>query len=119
MLGVCLKRTWTAQLARCIGIVALAQLAIRCAAPAPQRGDTTTQGRIVIDLADGWRFHLSDVQDAEQPDFDDSAWDAVTLPHTWNAQDGQDGPSTAYYRGIGWYRTHWTPPDSLGDRTIY
>ena len=36
-------------------------------------------------------------------DFDDTAWSTVSLPHTWNAQDGQDGKDD-YYRGDGWYR---------------
>ena len=29
-------------------------------------------------------------------------WDAVDLPHTWNAADGQDGGND-YYRGTCWY----------------
>ncbi|MCC8188585.1 MAG: beta-galactosidase [Bacteroides sp.] len=29
----------------------------------------------------------------------------VTLPHTWNALDGQDGGDD-YYRGTGWYSKH-------------
>ena len=43
--------------------------------------------------------------------FDDTAapWSDVTLPHTWNALDGEDGGSN-YYRGVGWYRRHLTAP---------
>ena len=33
----------------------------------------------------------------------------MTLPHTWNALDGEDGGSN-YYRGVGWYRQHLTVP---------
>ena len=33
----------------------------------------------------------------------------VTLPHTWNAQDGQDGGND-YYRGRCWYAKTFTPP---------
>ena len=29
-------------------------------------------------------------------------WEAVTLPHTWNAKDGQDGGND-YYRGTCYY----------------
>ena len=45
------------------------------------------------------------------PGFDDSAapWSDVTLPHTWNALDGEDGGSN-YYRGVGWYRRHLIAP---------
>lgn len=46
-------------------------------------------------------------------DFDDSAWEPVCLPHTWNAIDGADGRSGKdeggedYYRGLGAYRKHF------------
>ena len=32
----------------------------------------------------------------------------VTLPHTWNAVDGQDGGND-YYRGTCWYTLALTP----------
>ena len=50
--------------------------------------------------------------------FNDSSWASVTLPHTWNATDGQDGGSN-YYRGIGWYRRHYTPPASAAGKRIF
>ena len=40
---------------------------------------------------------------AQTASFDDSKWQRVHLPHTWNALDGQDGGNN-YYRGPGWYR---------------
>ena len=54
-------------------------------------------------LSDGWRFIRQDVGAAPTPDFDDSQWQQVTLPHTWNARDAQDGGSN-YERGASWYR---------------
>lgn len=59
-------------------------------------------GRRTIALDAGWRFERGDVYDALRPDFDDSRWSEVTLPHTYNGADGDDGGS--YYRGPGWYR---------------
>ena len=38
----------------------------------------------------------------EAPRAIDSRWDFVSLPHTWNALDGQDGGND-YFRGTGWY----------------
>lgn len=38
---------------------------------------------------------------SKQSDF--SAASHINLPHTWNAQDGQDGGND-YYRGNGWYK---------------
>jgi beta-galactosidase len=50
--------------------------------------------------------------------FDDSAWSSVTLPHTWNNLDGQDGGNN-YYRGIGWYRKHYFVPDFLSGQELF
>lgn len=44
---------------------------------------------------------------ASRPGYDDSWWDPVRLPHTWNAHDGSDAVA-GYFRGIGWYRKHFT-----------
>lgn len=71
-----------------------------------------------IDLRDGWRFIRMDVASAEQPGFDDAAWTAVALPHTWNNLDGQDGGGN-YYRGIGWYRRHLALPAALKGRALF
>ncbi len=57
------------------------------------------------DLNAGWRFSLSEGDTSV--DFDDSGWQLVTLPHTWNAEDCAVGASFAeekYYRGWGCYR---------------
>jgi beta-galactosidase len=45
-------------------------------------------------------------QTASQPAYDDSWWESVDLPHTWNAQDVSDA-QPGYWRGIGWYRKHF------------
>jgi beta-galactosidase len=57
-------------------------------------------------LIDGWRFIKSDLAGAEQESFDDQSWDVISVPHTWNAEDGQDGGNN-YYRGPGFYRRHF------------
>ena len=72
--------------------------------PGNQRVDTV--------LDSGWRFIQQNVSGAQAISFDDSSWTNVNLPHTWDISDGQDGPSTRYYRGIGWYRTHYTVSNS-------
>ena len=54
-------------------------------------------------INDNWKFIRSGVAYAEMPKLDDSKWELVSLPHTWNAHDPFDDDKT-YYRGIGWYR---------------
>ncbi len=70
------------------------------------------------DLGGGWRFVRADVPNAQAKDFDDTAWSVVTVPHTWNAADGQDGGGD-YYRGTGWYRRHYTPPPEFVDKRLW
>ena len=71
--------------------------------------------RTDVSLASGWRFAFGETPGAESTAFNDSAWSEVSVPHTWNAKDGQDGvlagPTNIntmmkgdYARGSGWYR---------------
>src|SRR5882724_1677832 len=78
-------------------------------------------GRVDTNIDAGWKFNKADVQGAEATAFADTAWTTLSLPHTWNNMDGQDGPLTtpAYYRGVGWYRKHYTPPADLMGKKIY
>jgi beta-galactosidase len=74
--------------------------------------------RRTIDLDRDWRFLRSDAPGAEAPDFDDRKWSRVNVPHTWNAQDGQDGGGD-YYRGVGWYRRRVSIPRAEAGRELY
>jgi beta-galactosidase len=71
-----------------------------------------------VDLNPGWRFLPGDDPRAKDLSFDDGAWQAVDLPHTWNGLDGQDGGND-YRRGAGWYRRHFTPDAALAGRRLY
>jgi beta-galactosidase len=74
--------------------------------------------RRTIPLAADWRFLRADAAGAEAPDFDDRKWTRVTVPHTWNAKDGQDGGDD-YYRGVGWYRRRVPIPKAETGRELY
>jgi beta-galactosidase len=69
-------------------------------------------------LVDGWRFIKSDVAGAEQENFNDQSWAVVSIPHTWNAQDGQDGGND-YFRGTGFYRRHFSIDASEAGRQLF
>ncbi|MFM9559071.1 MULTISPECIES: glycoside hydrolase family 2 protein [Streptomyces] len=79
---------------------------------------TAPDPRVWIQLNTGWRFIRSDATGAQAPGFDDSSWTSVTTPHTWNAVDGADGGNN-YYRGVGWYRRHYTVPSTLAGKRLY
>jgi beta-galactosidase len=78
--------------------------------PASHRAD--------LSLDAAWRFIRQDVAGAQAPAFDDSSWSVVNLPHTWNNLDGQDGGNN-YYRGVGWYRLHYTVSNSYAGRRLF
>ena len=69
----------------------------------------------------GWKFKLDSVNNFEMPDFTDSEWQTVDLPHDWSierqpeiedqytigifSKQSPGGASTGYMLGgIGWYR---------------
>ena len=74
--------------------------------------------RVELNLNDSWKFIRSDVPAATNVVFDDSSWTAISIPHTWNNLDGQNGGND-YYRGIGWYRRHYTVDGSYTNRQLF
>lgn len=79
---------------------------------------TAPDPRVWILLNNGWRFIRADVTGAQATGFNDSGWTSVNTPHTWNAVDGADGGNN-YYRGVGWYRRHYTVPSELAGKRLY
>ncbi len=80
--------------------------------------DGFAQPRIVQTLNDEWKFIRQRVVGAEAASFDDSKWQTISLPHTWNARDGQDGGNN-YYRGVGWYRKQLLIDSKYQSKVIY
>jgi len=79
--------------------------------------------RKTIPLDAIWKFQLrEDVNEPAATLFDDSTWEQVSLPHTWNAFDGEGfalGKEKEYFRGTGWYRTHLKLPlEARGKRVL-
>lgn len=86
--------------------------------------------RTVINFDGEWKFSkLVQKNDpscisVETSNFDDSDWENITLPHTWNAEDGADGLADGectegYYRGLGVYRKRWLLPTELSDKRLF
>ena len=91
-----------------------ALVAFYCAAQDSQQ----PPGRRLMSLDPGWRFLAGDDPHAPDSGFDDHSWQAVDLPHTWNAFDGQDGGNN-YRRGAGWYRRHLAVDGSFAGKRLY
>ena len=93
-------------------------------------------------LEKGWRFTRQDQASFSTPDYNDSKWSRVTVPHDWAiygpfsfendkqhlaiAQDGQKEAMEHAGRtgglpfvGVGWYRRSLDIPQDLGDRRVF
>jgi beta-galactosidase len=62
--------------------------------------------RKVININDKWKFVKQDEVQAINNYYDDENWEAINLPHTWNAIDGANGSD--FYKGACWYRKVFT-----------
>lgn len=69
-------------------------------------------------LNTGWKFFKGDVENAKQPGFDDSSWQRINIPHTWNVEDPWDD-APGYYRGSCWYRREITIDPSLSGKQVF
>lgn len=68
-----------------------------------------------MELKDNWMF----VKEAENAaDAASKKGTAVSLPHTWNAVDGQDGGND-YHRGTCWYVTKFQKPELEAGSQVY
>lgn len=65
---------------------------------------------------DGWRFFRGDVAGAERMDFDDAAWERVTLPHTPRVEALVCGNQAPQWQGICWYRKSFLVPPAASNR---
>ncbi len=68
----------------------------------------TSSGRgseYLKDMCEGWRFggEALDALEVTDISYDDSTWELVDVPHTWNIKDAEDGGND-YLRTAFWYR---------------
>jgi beta-galactosidase len=104
-------------LAKQLFAVALAFLAITAPVMAQE------SPRQVTSLSDGWRFRFGYAPEAvTAAGFDDSGWETVSVPHTWNRIGEyalERSAATNNKQGIGWYRLTYTAPAAAKGRRQY
>jgi len=70
----------------------------------------------------GWKFFKGDAPGAQQPNFADTSWRDVDLPHDWSIEGPFTKPTVvrgvALPMGIGWYRKHFNVPESYNGRKV-
>lgn len=67
----------------------------------------------VVDLRGTWKFEIGDDLKWADPNFDDSGWEAIFVPFSWE-DEGFPG-----YDGFAWYRKRFTLSPEFSDKTIY
>ncbi len=89
-----------------------------------------------VSFDDGWLFSKDSLSGAENPEFDDSNWRILNVPHDWSIEDlpGQNGDniigpfdkssidkmSSGYLiGGIGWYRKSFIVGEEDKDKITY
>jgi beta-galactosidase len=103
--------------ALCLPQSALASTESRASAAATA---DAAQARTITDLSNGWTFRFdNDATGVEGESFDDSGWDRVNVPHTWNRLGEyrlQRSDHSDNRQGIGWYRLRFDAPARSGQR---
>ncbi|RIX52393.1 DUF4982 domain-containing protein [Paenibacillus nanensis] len=80
-----------------------------------------------IRFNDNWRFQREtngSIAGAQAPDFDDSGWRELNLPHDWSIELDFNPNSPATHEGgfldggVGWYRKTFTLPETMAGKSI-
>ena len=79
--------------------------------------------RQYLDFDFDWKFALGDYADAHHPNFDDSSWKKINVPHDWSIE-GPFGPEyasgTGYAPGgVGWYRKNFYLSEANKDKQVF
>jgi beta-galactosidase len=89
----------------------------------PLQADELLRPRLTADF--GWKFIKSDTPGADKPDFNDTAWRTVNLPHDWSIEgpytqsDPTGGSGGSLPTGIGWYRRTFMAPEAWRGKNIF
>ncbi len=69
-----------------------------------------------------WKFYRGTSSTAQNPIFDDSGWKSVSLPHDFSISQSfttsGEAESGFLPGGTGWYRKHFTLPESCAGQTL-
>jgi beta-galactosidase len=81
--------------------------------------------RIIRSFDSDWRFLKAEAAGAERPDFDDTAWRTLEVPHDWSIEGPFDqknptgGAGGFLPAGIGWYRKSFDLPAGYERRRVF
>lgn len=80
--------------------------------------------RQVYSMDQDWKFHLGDIDGAEESSFNDNNWRILNVPHDWSIElavekDEPAGGNGGYLpTGKGWYRKTFTMPSIDSEKQV-
>ncbi len=74
--------------------------------------------RVFSSINENWKFAQGDFQDVKSNNFDDSKWERISIPHTWNKTDADD-ETPGYFRGVSWYRRTILMPAEYSKKQVF
>jgi beta-galactosidase len=81
--------------------------------------------RVTYNFNPGWKFIRQDVPGAQEVAFDDSQWETVSTPHSFNDVDSfrviidHSGGDRGTYKGLSWYRKHFKLPAEAAGSKVF
>jgi beta-galactosidase len=73
----------------------------------------------------GWKFIRQDVTGGQNIALDDSQWETISTPHSFNETDSfrtiisHSGGDRGTYKGLAWYRKHFKLPAEVSGDKIF
>jgi beta-galactosidase len=95
----------------------------RCAAAS--RYAPPASPRVTYNFNPGWKFIRQDAPGAQEPSFDDSQWETVSTPHSFNDVDSfrviidHSGGDRGTYKGLSWYRKRFKLPAEAAGSKVF
>ena len=96
-----------------------------CATLVSMAAPATDNARQTLSFNPGWKFIQADPPGAARPEFADTAWQSVSVPHTFNDTDTFDNWSLSNHRGEleqwagrTWYRKQFEVPAAWQGRRV-
>ena len=118
---ICIGIVWLYALAQSGCTSAPTSIIDKTVTPSPTRETKQSEVRhqalptTSLDLNGEWLFstdpgNIGEEEGWTEPELDDSDWQKVTVPHTWNVMG-----TTSEYEGVAWYRKQFSLPEETQD----
>jgi beta-galactosidase len=80
--------------------------------------------RVINNFDKNWTFIQEDISDASKPEFNDSKWRKLDVPHDWSIEGAYDKANLTARgggylpSGIGWYRKRFSLDETMAKKKI-